>query len=103
MPRKQPSNENLEDDKKVYVTLVKNGGIIKKTFTHNEAENEGILSPTGYALIDTDDPGPLGGSSIVCSSHGYTQKDFEKTGRLGCPHCYDTFRVLVQPLLERMR
>jgi len=102
MARKQQSKDKAEDGKPVYVTLVKNGEIIKKAFTYNEAKNEGILSPTGYALIDSDDPGPLGGGSIVCSSHGYTQKDFEKTGRLGCPHCYDTFRVLVQPLLERM-
>ena len=102
MAGKQQSDDNTENEKPVYVTLVKNGDIIHKTFTYAEAEKEGILSPVGYALIDSDDPGPIRSDGIVCPSDGYTQREFEKSGRMGCPQCYQTFRTHIQPLLERM-
>jgi len=102
MPGKQQSDDNTEGGKPVYVTLVKNGKIIHKIFSFDEAKKKGVLSSVGYALIDSDDPGPTRSDGVVCPTDGYTQREFEKSGRLGCPQCYQTFRTHVQPLLERM-
>jgi protein arginine kinase activator len=37
-----------------------------------------------------------------CSFCGMTYKDFKKTGRLGCPHCYETFGAALPALLRRI-
>lgn len=37
-----------------------------------------------------------------CSFCGLTFKDFRDTGRLGCPHCYETYATHLQRLLRRV-
>lgn len=37
-----------------------------------------------------------------CDSCGATLKDFQDTGRLGCPKCYDTFETQLRDLLRRL-
>jgi protein arginine kinase activator len=37
-----------------------------------------------------------------CSFCGLTFKDFRETGRLGCPHCYETYMPHLQRLLRRV-
>ena len=37
-----------------------------------------------------------------CSFCGLTFQDFRETGRLGCPHCYETFSVHLRKLLRRI-
>ena len=32
-----------------------------------------------------------GGAEVKCPRCGFTQADFKKSGRLGCPDCYKTF------------
>ena len=41
-------------------------------------------------------------SSQKCSFCGLTFKDFRETGRLGCPHCYETYMPHLQRLLRRV-
>ena len=36
----------------------------------------------------------------VCASCGFTSEDVRKTGRLGCPACYETFTGLLQDVLN---
>ena len=36
-------------------------------------------------------------TSGTCEQCGFTQADFKKTGRFGCPACYDAFRGLLEP------
>ena len=31
-----------------------------------------------------------------------TQQDFKKTGRFGCPACYDAFSSVIEPILDNM-
>ncbi len=42
------------------------------------------------------------GSDEKCSSCGATLKDFQDTGRLGCPQCYETFETQLRDLLRRL-
>ena len=37
-----------------------------------------------------------------CSFCGMSYKEFRKTGRLGCPHCYETFSATLPALLRRI-
>lgn len=40
--------------------------------------------------------------TIVCDRCGLSWKDFKRTGRLGCPQCYDTFMDPLKTLLRRL-
>jgi protein arginine kinase activator len=41
-------------------------------------------------------------SDSECSFCGLSFKAFRQTGRLGCPHCYETFAVHLPTLLKRI-
>jgi protein arginine kinase activator len=44
----------------------------------------------------------LGSATGKCPKCGFSQTDFKKTGRLGCPDCYDHFSEGVESLLKSM-
>jgi protein arginine kinase activator len=41
-------------------------------------------------------------SGARCEVCGYTLGRFKQSGRLGCPHCYDTFEKSLSPVLKDM-
>ncbi len=43
-----------------------------------------------------------GGVELKCPRCGFTQADFKKSGRLGCPECYSTFAEGLAGLLKTM-
>ena len=43
-----------------------------------------------------------GGVELKCPRCGFTQADFKKSGRLGCPECYKTFSEGLNGLLKTM-
>jgi protein arginine kinase activator len=43
-----------------------------------------------------------GGLELKCPRCGFTQADFKKSGRLGCPDCYKTFSEGLGGLLKTM-
>jgi protein arginine kinase activator len=43
-----------------------------------------------------------GGTELKCQRCGFTQADFKKSGRLGCPECYKTFSEGLSGLLKTM-
>lgn len=45
---------------------------------------------------------PAGADTTACDFCGGTLKDFRDTGRLGCPHCYETFAPHLRDLLRRI-
>lgn len=49
--------------------------------------------------VAVEDAGPTGAE---CSFCGLTFQDFRDTGRLGCPHCYETFAGHLRKLLRRI-
>jgi protein arginine kinase activator len=42
------------------------------------------------------------GADLKCSRCGFSQADFKKSGRLGCPECYKTFAEGLSGLLKTM-
>ena len=41
-------------------------------------------------------------TGMKCSTCGFTFNNFRKMGRLGCPKCYETFKVQLSPLLRKI-
>jgi protein arginine kinase activator len=58
----------------------------------------GLMASVGQgaaALLDGEDDG-------TCAFCGARLQDFRETGRLGCPHCYETFEQHLRDLLRRI-
>ena len=70
------------------------------------AQAKGVTDPSGFSLSDlllkaslnTDNAS----AGVRCEQCGFTQNDFKKHGRFGCPQCYETFSSLVEPMLDNM-
>jgi protein arginine kinase activator len=55
-----------------------------------------IAQMTEDAVVDADQ------GLEECSFCGMTYTEFRKAGRLGCPHCYETFSTKLPSLLRRI-
>ncbi len=56
-----------------------------------------FLAQMGKDAIEDTPP-----SDTQCSFCGLTFQDFRETGRLGCPHCYETYAPHLEKLLRRV-
>lgn len=89
----------------VHLTQIVNSKIHKVDLCEACAQAKGVTDPSGFSLADlllkaSLNPEPTG--DIRCESCGFTQQDFKKTGRFGCPSCYNHFNVLLEPMLDTM-
>jgi len=74
------------------------------------AKTKGVNDPTGFSLADLllglgasqEIEQAAGGGEVRCPKCGFTQGDFKKSGRLGCPECYKTFAEALEGLLKTM-
>ncbi len=74
------------------------------------AKAKGVDDPTGFSLADmllglgaAQEIEQAGGEAgLKCPTCGFTQADFKKAGRLGCPACYETFAEPLESLLKTM-
>ncbi len=95
----------------VHLTDVKDGKLKKVDVCAGCAKAKGLDDPTGFALADllmglgTSEEvaasAPEGGE-LACPACGFTQADFKKAGRLGCPECYQTFGEGLAGVLKTM-
>ena len=91
----------------VHLTQIINNQIHKIDLCEACAENKGITDPNGYSIADllmnpeAEEEGAEE-TALNCPECGYTQREFKKTGRLGCPSCYEAFHGLVKPALAGM-
>lgn len=89
----------------VHLTQIVNSKIHKVDLCEACAQAKGVTDPSGFSLADllikaSLNPEPSG--DVRCESCGFTSQDFKKTGRLGCPACYQHFRGLLEPMLDTM-
>jgi protein arginine kinase activator len=71
------------------------------------AQAKGVTDPSGFSLADlllkaSLTPEAAVAEGLRCETCGFTQGDFKKHGRFGCPHCYETFNGMIEPMLENM-
>ncbi len=74
----------------VHLTQIVNNKIHKVDLCEACAQAKGVTDPSGFSLADlllkaSLNPEPAGYAK--CESCGFTQQDFKKTGRFGCPSC----------------
>ncbi len=69
-----------------------------------ESAQEPVNFPLTDFLAQMGDEGPEQSPHVdmQCSFCGLTFGDFRETGRLGCPHCYETFSAHLRRLLRRI-
>jgi protein arginine kinase activator len=90
----------------VHLTQIVNNKVHNVDLCEECAQKKGVTNPGGFSLADLllkAAPGPeAAGSGVRCEQCGFTQGDFKKHGRFGCPACYDAFKGMLEPLLEGM-
>lgn len=90
----------------VHLTQIVNNKVHKVDLCEECAQAKGVTDPSGFSLADlllkaSLNPTPVA-ASVRCEQCGFTQADFKKHGRFGCPQCYETFKAIIDPMLEGM-
>ena len=99
-----------EKEATVHLTQIAGDKMQKVDLCEECAKTKGVNDPTGFSLADlllglgaSQEIGQAGGGAeLKCSRCGFTQADFKKAGRLGCPECYNTFAEPLEGLLKTM-
>ena len=99
-----------EREATVHLTQIAGDKMQKVDLCEECAKTKGINDPTGFSLADLllglgasqEIEQASGGVEVKCPHCGFTQADFKKTGRLGCPECYKTFAEGLEGLLKSM-
>ena len=91
----------------VHLTQIVNNKVHKVDLCEACAQSKGVTDPSGFSLADlllkaSLNPESASESGMRCEQCGFTQNDFKKQGRFGCPNCYETFKEMVEPMLEGM-
>ncbi len=102
---KPPDCGNCQKPATIHLTQIINNQIKKLDFCEDCPYQKGVTDPEGFSLAELLAHGgpavPLD-SKLACPACGLTSQEFKKTGRLGCAECYDTFRDIIEPMLEGM-
>ena len=93
----------------VFLTQIVEGKMHKVNLCEACAKAKGVNDPAGFALADVllglGSEKELESSAAHknrCVACGFTLSDLKKTGRLGCPECYDTFAPALEGMLKNM-
>ena len=90
----------------VHLTQIAGEKMQKVDLCEECAQAKGVTDPSGFSLADlllkaSLNPEPAA-TGVRCEQCGFTQNDFKKQGRFGCPACYDTFSSIIEPMLDTM-
>jgi len=99
-----------EKEATVHYTQIAGDKIQKVDLCEACAKSKGVNDPMGFSLADLllglgasqEIEQAAGGTELKCPRCGFTQADFKKAGRLGCPECYHTFAEALGGLLKTM-
>ena len=94
----------------VHLTQIVGDKMQKLDLCEECAKAKGVNDPAGFALADLmlglgaaqEIEQAAGGVELKCPRCGFSQADFKKSGRLGCPECYKTFAEGLEGLLKTM-
>jgi protein arginine kinase activator len=94
----------------VHLTQIVGEKMQKLDLCEDCAKAKGINDPTSFAMADLmlglgasqELEQATSGIETKCSRCGFSQADFKKSGRLGCPECYQTFAEGLSGLLKTM-
>jgi protein arginine kinase activator len=94
----------------VHLTQIVGEKMQKLDLCEECAKAKGVNDPSGFTMADImlglgaaqELEQSVGGIEVKCPRCGFTQADFKKSGRLGCPDCYKTFADGLASLLKTM-
>jgi len=94
----------------VHLTQIVGEKMQKLDLCEDCAKAKGFNDPTSFAMADLmlglgasqELDASAAGTEIKCPRCGFSQADFKKSGRLGCPECYQTFAEGLAGLLKTM-
>ena len=94
----------------VHLTQIVGNKIHKIDLCEECAKAKGITDPEGFSMAEllggegaeAETHSHIPAESVVCTSCGFTPKDFKKTGLFGCPDCYESFAPIIMPMLRTM-
>jgi len=91
-----------EEAATVHLSQVVHGNVTKVHLCEACAQKGGATDPAVFQLADaltTSSPAP----TLSCPKCGFTDIDFRKRGRLGCPSCWETFGDALDGLLLKVQ
>ena len=99
-----------EKEATVHLTQIAGDKMQKVDLCEECAKTKGVNDPTGFSLADLllglgaseEIEKATGDTKLKYGRYSFTQADFKKTGRLGCPECYKTFSEPLEGLLKTM-
>ena len=99
-----------EKEATVHYTKIDGDKMQKVDLCEECAKTQGVNDPVGFSLADMllglgasqEIEQAAGGTELKCARCGFTQADFKKAGRLGCPQCYQAFAEGLDALLKSM-
>ena len=100
-----------EKEATVHFTQIVGDKMQKVDLCETCAKSKGFDDPTAFSLgadmllglgASQEIEQAAGGVEIKCPRCGFSQADFKKAGRLGCPDCYKTFAEPLEGLLKTM-
>jgi len=94
----------------VHLTQIVGEKMQKLDLCEECAKAKGVNDPASFAMADmmlglgaSQELDPSSGAvEVKCPRCGFSQADFKKSGRLGCPECYRTFAEGLGGLLKTM-
>jgi protein arginine kinase activator len=94
----------------VHLTQIVGDKMQKLDLCEDCAKAKGLNDPTSFAMADVmmglgasqELDSSAAGVELKCPHCGFSQADFKKSGRLGCPECYQTFAEGLSGLLKTM-
>lgn len=96
-------------DANVFFTQIINGQVQKVNLCEECSKQKGVTDPTGFALAElllgmgkSEEKPEVKASGAACPACGFTQAEFKRVGRLGCPQCYDVLRSEVETVLGNL-
>ena len=94
----------------VFLTHIENDKMHKVNLCEDCAKTKGVDNPSTFSNADLllglgaaqEITQTTGGVDLKCPRCGFSQSDFKKSGRLGCPECYQVFAEGLAGLLKTM-
>jgi protein arginine kinase activator len=87
----------------VFLTQIVEGEMRKIDLCEKCAREMGVNQAAGFSLTDL----LLKGAAVEpsdkiknCPVCGFSELELRKTGRLGCPHCYEVFADVIKPAIQ---
>ena len=98
-----------QNEATVHLTQIAGEKMQKVDLCEGCAREKGAHDPATFSLADlllglgaSQEIAEASGGELKCGHCGFSQADFKKAGRLGCPQCYQTFSEGLDNLLKSM-